>query len=241
MPVSQPRLLLIDTATERALLASSHGQEIRDCRRSDQPRDHAALLLTWLDTLLPAAQAADSLDAIAFNAGPGSFTGLRVGCSLAQALAFAWQKPVLMLSSLQLLADTLQREQPLQEGEAVLVVIDARMQEVYWQYFLQQDGVLQAQGEATVSAPEHCLPPADTVCRHAIGSGAALLPDASLTAWGIEHRADIQPQAEDLLAQAHRLWQAGAAVSAEQAAPHYVRQRVALTTAEREQRAAGAV
>ena len=65
------------------------------------------------------------LDGIAYGAGPGSFTGLRIACAVTQGLAFGADLPVVGVSTLESIAE--------QTGaDKVLTVLDARMAEVYW-------------------------------------------------------------------------------------------------------------
>ena len=97
------------------------------------PQQHAQLLLTMLETLLAKAKITlDDIDAFAFGRGPGSFTGLRIAASVTQALAFAKNRPVIPISTLQGMAAGWIREQTIStdENNTLLVCLDARMQEV---------------------------------------------------------------------------------------------------------------
>ena len=119
-------LLSIDTATEACSVAlSGTGDTILE-RYQIKPRGHSNLVLTMTeDVLLEAGISRHDLDGIAFDSGPGSFTGIRIGLGVAQGLALALDLPLLGVSSLMALA----------EGSgvnAVLPAIDARMGEVYW-------------------------------------------------------------------------------------------------------------
>lgn len=72
------------------------------------------------------------LDALAFAAGPGSFTGLRIATGVIQGLAWGLDIPVVPVSSLQAVALAVAEEQDAQEGDGIAVAFDARMDEVYW-------------------------------------------------------------------------------------------------------------
>src|SRR5262249_33050051 len=94
---------------------------------------HSELALPMLETLLKETHlSVESLDAVAFGAGPGSFTGLRIACGIAQGLAFPRGIPVLGISTLEALAEE-------SGATRVLACIDARMREVYYAA-LQREG-----------------------------------------------------------------------------------------------------
>src|SRR5436305_6960282 len=91
-------------------------------RRADNR--HSELALPMLEELLAKTDSQpDRLDAVAFGAGPGSFTGLRIACGIAQGLAFARSLPVLGVSTLEAMAEEC-------GGERVVACVDARMRDV---------------------------------------------------------------------------------------------------------------
>jgi tRNA threonylcarbamoyladenosine biosynthesis protein TsaB len=182
---------------------------------------HSELALPMLERLLAQAGLTPAaLDAVAFGAGPGSFTGLRIACGLAQGLAVARALPVLGVSSLEAIA---------QEAGAPRVVacVDARMREVYYAA-LEKDGmrwreVIGARCLAPQAAPR---PPG----REWLGAGngfavygnlglARVLPEVHPTALAVAELA------------APRL-AAGEGVDAAAATPMYVRDKVAFTREE---------
>ncbi len=115
-------------------------------RSSDEPRAHAATLLPMVDDLLrEQALAPSQIDALAVGAGPGSFTGLRIAMSVAQGLAFGWQKPLIPVNSLQAMAYAVKSTS---RSQRVVCALDARMNELYL-------AVYDLQGEL----PEAVLPP----------------------------------------------------------------------------------
>lgn len=120
-------LLAIDTATERCSVAVRVGGAWFE-RSVDTPRGHADIVLSMTDEVLreSGARLAD-LDAIAFGRGPGAFTGVRIAIGVVQGLAYGAELPVVGISNLAAVAEQVRRE-----GEAVLVCMDARMNEVYW-------------------------------------------------------------------------------------------------------------
>lgn len=171
------------------------------------------------------------LDAVAFGAGPGSFTGLRIACGLAQGIAFAHDLPVIGISTLEALA---------QESGAARVVtcIDARMQEVYYAA-LERDGaqwreVLPGRCLAPQAAP---APPGTgwTGC----GSGFAIYPEL-LGRMAQKILPEVHASALAVAQLAAPRLAAGEGVDAAHAVPLYLRDKVALTTRERELAAARA-
>ena len=121
-------ILAIDTSTNRASIALQVGAEIIDTEK-DNMREHAQFILPAIEKLLAEANTKiSSLDGIIFGAGPGSFTGLRVACSVAKGLAFAHDLPLYPASTLLAIA----KEALLTTNNQILTIIDARMDEVYW-------------------------------------------------------------------------------------------------------------
>ena len=145
------KLLAIETATETCSVALTVNGEVLEYYRH-APREHAELLLPWIEKLLAeAGMVFSSLDAIAFSRGPGSFTSLRIGIGVVQGLAWAADLPVIPVSSLAATAQTA-------VGEGIgsaLTALDARMNEVFAGTFkLNSDGVMAPVDEERVCSPE---------------------------------------------------------------------------------------
>src|SRR5918996_756133 len=140
------RFAAIETSTEWCSVAVWRDGEIAALERRAGNR-HSELALPMLQSLADVAE----LEAIAFGAGPGAFTGLRIACGLAQGLAFARNLPVIGISTLEALA---------QESGAprVIACIDARMREVYYAALEKQGArwveVIGAQCVAPQAAPQ---------------------------------------------------------------------------------------
>ena len=162
------------------------------------------------------------LSALVFGSGPGSFTGLRVGCGVAQGLAMACERPLLGISSLAAMAF-------LSGGARVIVALDAGMGEVYYGFF--EHGEL---GEVGVYAPEQAPLPSSTDWL-ACGNGFAVYPALRerLSPWVSAWRPEIMPSAESLLPLAVPRLARGECIDPALAAPFYVRNKVAKTVAER--------
>ncbi|MFC0179215.1 tRNA (adenosine(37)-N6)-threonylcarbamoyltransferase complex dimerization subunit type 1 TsaB [Thorsellia kenyensis] len=121
-------LLAVDTATESCSAALLHQGKISSMQ-IDAPREHTEKILPMVDALLNDAQVSlKEIEAIVFGEGPGSFTGVRVGVSVAQALSFGINKPLIAISNLLALA---QGAYALSGHTSVISAIDARMGEVY--------------------------------------------------------------------------------------------------------------
>jgi tRNA threonylcarbamoyladenosine biosynthesis protein TsaB len=200
---------------------------VRDC-----PRD-----LSNSAALLPAAQAVlkseglnlADLGGIAFGMGPGSFTGLRVSCGAALGLALGLEKPLLGIGALDGMALAA-------GGERVIATLDARMGEVYYGRFI--DGV--RQGEIGVCPPA-CVPlpgpssPSSPSGWLACGNGLAAYPALRARLAGVvdRWREDILPRAEFVARLAAPRLARGERIDPADAAPLYVRDKVAKTIAER--------
>ncbi len=130
-------LLAIDTSTESASVALSIDGELRSQEQGAQ-RSHARLLLPMVEQLLSGAQVSLSqLDGIVYGRGPGSFTGLRIACSVAKGLAYAQDLPLYPVSSLAAIANEVLFTHDKPPNTKVLALLDARMNQLYWACFAQ--------------------------------------------------------------------------------------------------------
>lgn len=237
-------LLAFDTATEACSVALSVDGAIRE-RFEVAPRRHAELALPWAEALLAEAGVARSaLDAIAVSRGPGAFTGVRLGISIAQGLALALDRPVVPVSTLAVLA---MRAGPVDPAEStpVLAAIDARMGEVYLGTFLRAGDDVRALAPERVVAPGRVEPgDLDAVAPHGEGSrwlaaGTGLAADDQRLLRTLSPRlasadAAALPRAADLARLAVAAFARGEMVAPEFAEPAYLRDHVALTVAEQQ-------
>ncbi|GAB2487698.1 tRNA (adenosine(37)-N6)-threonylcarbamoyltransferase complex dimerization subunit type 1 TsaB [Comamonas humi] len=222
-------LLAIDTSTDTLSIAVAHGGQV--WQRSGAGGAQASLqLLPGIQALMgEAGLSFDTLDAIVFGRGPGSFTGLRTACAVAQGLAFAARQgqgvPVLPVDTLLAVAEQARAEHGLTQ---LVAALDARMDEVYSAPYAYRDGAWTALAEMRVTPPEAVAVPAGfAVAGNASAAyGERLAPGAPQVA--------VLPTAPALLRLAPALLAQGLAVPADQALPLYVRNKVAQTTAERE-------
>ncbi|MDP3559120.1 MAG: tRNA (adenosine(37)-N6)-threonylcarbamoyltransferase complex dimerization subunit type 1 TsaB [Legionellaceae bacterium] len=132
MSLSTQNLLAIDTSTSHALVSLAVGEQFFHRQQMAQI-GHAQHLLTMIDEVLQEAGCTIAeLHGIVFGRGPGSFTGLRIACSVAKALAYPQNLPLYPVSTLAAIAVEAQKNHP---RLPVLALIDARMQQCYWATF----------------------------------------------------------------------------------------------------------
>jgi len=238
------KLLAFDTSTEVLAMALGTPAGLWAHHGAGGAKASASLLPQVALLCERAGVALDALDAIAFGRGPGAFTGLRTSCAVAQGLALGLGCPVLPIDSLLIVAEDARAQTGLgDEGDAgdaagdvdIGVAMDARMGEVYAARWRWQRGRWQAQDPPTLCTPEALVaawrdhPPAWLA-----GSAWAVLgPRLALPAGP-----RLLPQEKDRAAALWRLALAaharGEGVDAARALPLYLRDKVALTTQERD-------
>ena len=222
------KILALDTSTEYCSVALWRDGAV-DAREAHAGHRHSELLLPMVDGLLKHhGIPVSALDGIAFGEGPGSFTGLRIGCGVTQGLAHGAGLPVVGVSTLLALAEAARA------GRAVCC-LDARMGEIYLAAYAQSDAGWQA-----VHAPSLCAP-ADAPLLPAgpwTGCGSGFAAHETALRRRYEGRLsaimpELYPHARDIARLAAREFEAGRAVPAERAVPVYLRDRVAWKTDER--------
>ncbi|MGL4716177.1 MAG: tRNA (adenosine(37)-N6)-threonylcarbamoyltransferase complex dimerization subunit type 1 TsaB [Aeromonas sp.] len=224
--MNELKILAVDTATEACSTALMVGDKVFS-RWEEAPRDHTRKILPMVQSVLDEAGISLSeLDAIAFGRGPGSFTGVRIGISAAQGLAFGAGVPLIGVSTLAAMAQGAYR---LDGAEQVLTAIDARMNEVYFGRYELIDGRMQLVGDEVVSDP------AALVDARGKQAGPVACVGTGFETYGetLHDLADELtvsqvrfPAAEDMLPLARAAWLAGEAVPVEQATPVYLRDKV---------------
>ncbi len=228
------RILGLDTSTEWCSVAVA-GPGTDGEANEHVVHAHSERLLPMVQRLLAdAGWALAQLDGIAFGAGPGSFTGLRIGCGVAQGLALALDIPVVPVPTLEAVA--------LASGAGpVLCCLDARMREVYVAAYARDGAALRLLLPAAVLPPDAVELPAGGAAAaewSGAGPGFAAYPQLAARLRLGHVDAAVLPTARAIVALARPHFERGDGVTAADALPLYVRHRVALTQAER---AAGAV
>jgi len=243
---SAPRFLAIECSTDTlsvALGSGLPGEAVHQHTGPGGPQSSTGLLPAVRQLLDHAGCTLDDLSAIAFARGPGSFTGLRTACAVAQGLAYGTRSanhpdglPVLAIDTLQVLAET---GTPTDHTGPVVALLDARMDELYLAVWQRQ-----VQGWTERIGPRLCAPvglgdwlaealPGESPWL--VGNAWAAYPEALTPLQSSHTTINAIPSACGLLRLAPGAWAAGAAMPAHAAVPLYVRDKVARTTAEREQ------
>ena len=227
------RILALETSTEWCSVAVGDGTR---WHRRDERAGHA-----HSERLLPMADAAlaeagwslRDLDGIAFGAGPGSFTGIRIGCGVAQGLALGAGLPVVPVPTLAAIAQEVCRARG---WNRVIACLDARMREVYVAAYARGGGGWREVAAPTVGPPGDVARPVSLAHMDwaGAGNGFAVYP-ALVAQLGLTRTDDdAHPTALAIGELALPRLAAGEGVAAADALPVYVRHRIALTTAERE-------
>ncbi len=195
------------------------------------PRRHAELSLPWAEALLAEAGISRrQLDGIALSRGPGAFTGVRLAIAIAQGIALALDRPLLPVSTLQVLA----LRAPADETQ-ILSAIDARMGELYVARFERVDGLPVARDAERVCAPAAVALP-EGMSAYGVGTGSAQRGGTGDPAGHRPARLDATalPRASDVLALALPAFARGEAIAPEKVEPAYLRDNVALTLVEQQ-------
>ena len=225
------QILAIDTSTEFLSLALWLNGRVLS-RDIHAGQTHSQQILPTLRTLLDEAKIElTALDGIAFGAGPGSFTGLRIACGVAQGLAFGANLPVVAVSTLQALAQ--------QSGaEKVIACLDARMGEIYHAAYEKQNGEWLEVSAPALFKPEDA-PKVNGDDWVGVGTGWLVYPDVLQAVYGEQLREtpkpdhNSHPSAGAIAELALPTFEAGLARPAHEAAPIYIRNKVALKMSER--------
>ncbi len=220
------KILALDTSTEYCSAALWIDGNVRQCLEHAGQTHSQRLLPMVEELLLEAGMSIGGLDAIAAAVGPGSFTGLRIATAVAQGLAFGADLPVIPVGTLEALAAGC-------EAEHVVTALDARMGELYFAAYRFGPGAIETVMGPMLVAPDSVpeLPDGDWI---GCGNGfdrfgeriAQRLPRVSI-------RHDRHPEARYVATIAATRYASGERHAAEALVPIYVRDKVALTTAER--------
>jgi tRNA threonylcarbamoyladenosine biosynthesis protein TsaB len=222
-------ILALDTSTEFLSLALQFRGRVY-ARHLHAGQSHSQRILPLLRELLDEAGAGmQDLQGIAFGAGPGSFTGLRIGCGVAQGLAFGANLPVIGISTLLALAEA--------SGHThVIACLDARMGEVYHAAYVREGAGWQTLVAPGLHKPD-AVPAVEGDGWTGVGSGWAVYGEQLAAQYGQQVglvMAERFPEARAMLTLALPLFAEGLGSPAAEAAPIYIRNRVALKTSERE-------
>ncbi len=229
------KLLAFDTSTNWLSVACG-ADDAWFVRGEPAGQAHSERLLPLVDEVLAESGCSlRSLDGIAFGAGPGAFTGVRIACGVAQGLALGAGLPLVPVSTLEALAQSAWRSRA---ANRVIACLDARMREIYVAAYVRDAGRWEEVLTPAVMGPADAVPPPSAGgAWFGAGGGFAAYPELASRLALDRFDDGIVPDARAIGELAQPRLAAGEGVAAADALPLYVRHRVALTTAER---AAGA-
>ena len=224
-------VLAFDTSTEAMAVAVQTPRQLATWNGAGGAAASAQLLPQIGQLLQHCGIELTDLQAIAFGAGPGAFTGLRTACAVAQGLAFGASLPVLPLDSLLIVAEGVREAHAATDID---VVMDARMGELYAGRY-RFDGVrwqaLRAPALYALDALHLTWDAAPPSCV----AGSALAAFGARLRSGAARRMDAgSDRAAALMRLAQQAWRDGGGRDAAAALPLYLRDKVALTIAERD-------
>jgi tRNA threonylcarbamoyladenosine biosynthesis protein TsaB len=228
------RLLALDSSTEQLAVAVACGDACVTRNIEGGALASARMLPLALEALAACGIHVRQLDALAFGAGPGAFTGLRCACAVAQGLAFGAGISVVAVDSLMLVAEDARDWMQHNDLPALWVAMDARMDELYAARYALDGTRWRIEAAPALYTLEALAmrwlqQPPEAVVGTGVQAFADRLPfGAAFT------RAHTENRAAALLRLALQLHADGIGVDAAQAMPLYLRDKVALTTAERE-------
>lgn len=223
------RILAFDTSTH--WLSVAVGDGVVWWTRSEHAGEGSSKrLLPLIDAALHEADVAlRDLDGIAFGAGPGSFTGVRIACGVAQGLALGAARVLIPVSTLEAMAEGAWRAHG---ATRVVACLDARMREVYLAAYERTGDQWRERHAPAVLHPASANLP-DVEGWSGTGDGFSAYPALAATLRLSSADALAKPDARAIGALALPRLAAGDGVPASAARPLYVRHRIALTTAER--------
>ncbi|MCE7506919.1 tRNA (adenosine(37)-N6)-threonylcarbamoyltransferase complex dimerization subunit type 1 TsaB [Polynucleobacter sp. IMCC30063] len=224
------RILAIETSSAWCSVALALNQHTVLQRHEHLGAAASLHLLPWINTLLQEAELElVEIDAIAVDIGPGAFTGVRLGIACVQGLACGAHIPVISVMSLDSIAwQALQQMNLLSHNaDQFLVILDARMHEVYWAKYILQDGC-----PVRLTAPQLALPSQIALedIAWVVGSGVHLCSGA---VQALAYKTEISAHALGVLGCARPQLTAGLQHDVRLLEPLYVRNKVAFTSAER--------
>jgi len=228
------KLLAFDTSTEHLSIAVSRlvdgVAQVWQYSGAGGAQASASLIPAIERLMAQADLRLNELDAIAFGQGPGSFTGLRTACSVAQGLGFGAGRPVLPVDTLLTVAEEARVQYGAQLAHCrVLALLDARMDEMYAANYEFDSNAWTQREDYRLLRPEDLTLQGSTVLAGNVFEvyGERLVPASDVPRW------QALPTATAMLRLAPALLAAGHAVDAAQALPRYIRDKVAKTTLER--------
>lgn len=223
-----PTIIAFDTSSDTASASLMVKGGHVHTRRSQGVSTHSQTLLLMVNELLSeAGLKPGEIDAVAFGCGPGSFTGVRTACGVAQGLAMGIDRPLVPVVSLLAMAETCRSENGATD---VLAILDARMKEVYWAQYRYSEGSWQTVTAPRITPPESVLPVGSPV---ACGNGLIAYTEAFAALPVTAKYSPIMPDSAAMTLLAQAAFARGETIAVHDAQPLYLRNKVAYTTEER--------
>lgn len=220
------RLLAVEASTSLPSCALWQDGQLIEWTGPTDRNSSETLLPAIMSLLAEQGVGLADLDGIAFGAGPGAFTGLRVAAAVVQGLSIVNETPVVPVETLAAVAWA-------SGAESAVAMLDARMNEVYSATYQRAGDRLVRLGEIGVAPPSALVLPSDRDLWLVCGNAVAAYPELAerLAAWRVSPPS--VPTAGAIAALAAPILAAGGGLPPEAAQPIYVRDKVAFTTAER--------
>jgi tRNA threonylcarbamoyladenosine biosynthesis protein TsaB len=233
------KLLAFDTSTEVMSIAVQHGAQVFTHTGAGGAQASTTLIPAIQALMAQAGLQLAQLDAIAFGRGPGSFTGLRTACSVAQGLAFAADVKVLPIDTLMAVAEEARSTLPANTApQMVCAALDARMGEIYHAHYKFNSCLCYILKGYSLKTPAN-MDLIDGFSNTLLAGNVRPAYDAQLPAVVLAAPyIGCLPTATAMLRLAPQLIAEGGLVDAQDALPLYIRDKVAQTTLEREEIAA---
>ncbi|MFZ6873053.1 tRNA (adenosine(37)-N6)-threonylcarbamoyltransferase complex dimerization subunit type 1 TsaB [Undibacterium sp. Di27W] len=221
------RILAIETSTELATAALLTDSDMFIRELSGVQTHSQGILPAIQALLLEAGVRLQDCDAIAFGCGPGAFTGIRTACGIVQGLAYGADLPVVPVVSLLAMAEAAREQVTVSE---FVCILDARMNEVYWAQYRLSDAGWQEITAPALTSLEAALAAISLENPQLVLGNGLTLPESVRYASLL-----CMPHAKQVGVLGRGGFNAGLGLPADQAQPLYLRNKIALTTAEREQ------
>ena len=222
-------VLCVDTSTEAcsvAVLCATDTNQVISDHFMLAPREHTQEILPRVEEVLQqSGLTLSEIDVVAYGRGPGSFTGVRIGISIAQGLAYGIDKPMVGISTLQAMAQQAYKTEQLTD---VYAAIDARMGEVYFAHYRLENNLMVLVNEEVVIKPADLLALKLKVEENAalVGTGWAIYPEL-VEYFKDSAKLDIEfPSSKYMLDQVVNCVKNGETVAPELATPVYLRDKV---------------
>lgn len=214
-------ILHIESATKPCSVALSKGEELLFYRMNDQAYSHAVQLGRYLDQVLSfSAQQGLKIDAVSVSGGPGSYTGLRIGVSMAKGICYGLGIPLIAISTLRILAG--QVLDNVNDNIVLCPALDARRMEIYTAVYDHRGNELLPAGALVVEENSFDdIFPDKTLCFFGDGAKKCL---EKLSRTNVCFRDDLVPRAREMILPALTAFRSGRFEKTAYYEPNYLKE-----------------